>query len=201
VHPTHGIRRGERQRAGQELEASDAQGVVVSTVVEVAIHPSGLLGRHIRERALLRARVVDVLMLVRALDRGVEVDQLHLARAGIDQDISRLDVLVDDVLCMQDTERTRDRRGHTEEEVQSVIAFDMRRRPPTEVLDDQRDVARGSYELERAQHAWRVQLAQNAELELELRDVVGVGVFARDRLDHYRSAIGLSAGAAHERAP
>ena len=51
VHPFHRIGRGERQAAGEHLVEGDAEGVEVAAGIDRAVHPAGLLGRHVGERA------------------------------------------------------------------------------------------------------------------------------------------------------
>ena len=51
VHPLHRIRGGERQRAGEHLVERDAERVEIAARVDRAIHPAGLLGRHVGQRA------------------------------------------------------------------------------------------------------------------------------------------------------
>ena len=51
VDPLHGIGGGERQCAGEHLIERDAERVEVAAGIDRAIHPSGLFGRHVGERA------------------------------------------------------------------------------------------------------------------------------------------------------
>ena len=51
VHPFHRIGRGERQDARQHLVERDAQRVEVAARIDRAVHPAGLFGRHVGERA------------------------------------------------------------------------------------------------------------------------------------------------------
>ena len=51
VDPLHGIGRGERQCAREHLVEHDAERVEVAAGVDRAVHPPGLFGRHISERA------------------------------------------------------------------------------------------------------------------------------------------------------
>ena len=51
VDPLHGIGRGERQRAREHLIERDAERIEVAARIDRAVHPSGLFGRHVGERA------------------------------------------------------------------------------------------------------------------------------------------------------
>ena len=51
VDPFHRIGRGEWQRAREHLVERDAERVEVAAGIDRAVHPSGLFGRHVGERA------------------------------------------------------------------------------------------------------------------------------------------------------
>ena len=51
VHPLHRIGRGERQWAREHLVEGDAERVEIAAGVDRPVHPSGLFGRHVGERA------------------------------------------------------------------------------------------------------------------------------------------------------
>ena len=76
-----GSPRLERQAAGQQLVERHAQRVEVGAIVDVAVHPAGLLGRQVRERALEHAGVPELLMLGRQPRGDAEVDERDRSRA------------------------------------------------------------------------------------------------------------------------
>ena len=51
VHPLHRIGGRERQRPGEHLVERDAERVEIAAGIDRPVHPAGLLGRHVGERA------------------------------------------------------------------------------------------------------------------------------------------------------
>ena len=51
VNPLHRVGGGERQRSGEHLVERDAERIEIAAGVDRAVHPPGLLGRHVRKRA------------------------------------------------------------------------------------------------------------------------------------------------------
>ena len=51
VDPPHGVARAERQGAGEHLVEDDAHRIEVAARIDRAVHPAGLFGRHVGERA------------------------------------------------------------------------------------------------------------------------------------------------------
>ncbi|MFT3773198.1 MAG: hypothetical protein QM820_48080 [Minicystis sp.] len=67
-----------------------------------------MLGRDVRQRALDEADGLRRLGLARDPGGQSEVGYLHLSRRGIDDDVGRLEILVDDVPAMHLGHRLRD---------------------------------------------------------------------------------------------
>ena len=114
MDPFHGIGGREGQRPGQHLVEGDAQGVEIAAGIDRAIHPAGLLRRHIGKAAgddLGRRRR---LALARQPRGDAEAGQADIA-GGVDEQIFRLDVLVDEAAPMQLPQRRRQRNGEAEE--------------------------------------------------------------------------------------
>ncbi|HWO45493.1 MAG TPA: hypothetical protein VNO87_07885, partial [Methylomirabilota bacterium] len=87
---------GEGQRAGQQLVKGDPQRVQVAAGVDRAIHPAGLLRRHVGECAGDHLGRLGRLPLAREARREAEPGEPDLAVLAVDHDIRRLDVLVDE---------------------------------------------------------------------------------------------------------
>ena len=51
MHPLHRLGRGERQSAGEHLVERDAHRVEVAAGIDRAVHPPGLFGGHVGQRA------------------------------------------------------------------------------------------------------------------------------------------------------
>ena len=72
VDPLHRIRSRERQCARQHLVKRDAQRVEITSGVYGAVHPSGLLRRHVREGARDHFRRLRVLVLAQYAGRDAK---------------------------------------------------------------------------------------------------------------------------------
>jgi hypothetical protein len=100
MHPLHRMRRRKRQRAGQHLVECDAERIEVAAEINRAVHPPGLFGRHVRERAndeLGRRGRASLADQARGDTEPGEPDLFVLA---IHQDMRRLHVLVDEAALM-----------------------------------------------------------------------------------------------------
>ena len=82
VHPFHGIGRGERQGAGEHLVKRDAERVEVAAGIDRAVHPSGLFGCHVGERAGDGLGRVGRLALARKARGDAEPGEPALARVA-----------------------------------------------------------------------------------------------------------------------
>ena len=112
VDPFRGIRGREGKLAGEHLVERDAEGVEVAPRVDRPVHLASLLGRHIGKRAG-DGRWAPLLP---EHPRGdAEPGQPCLARADIDQDMRRLDILVHDALLMKLAQCGGDADGHAQE--------------------------------------------------------------------------------------
>ena len=123
----------ERHLAGEQLEEDDPRRVEVRRLVDrrAACLLRGEVLRGADDRALLRH-------LARAGARDAEVRDLHDA-LGVDDDVVRLDVAVDDAVAVrvaergEDLARVRDRDGHRAE---AARADELLERSPLDVLHD-----------------------------------------------------------------
>src|SRR6516165_12106100 len=101
MHPIHWISTGKRQGAGEHFVEGDAERVEVAAGVDRTVHSSGLLGRHVGKRASERLWRLGRLSLAREARGDTEPGEPHPAGRAIDQDVGRLDVLVDEAALME----------------------------------------------------------------------------------------------------
>jgi hypothetical protein len=115
MHPLHRIGGGEGQLPRQHLVEGDAQRVEIAAGIHRAIHPAGLFRRHVGERAGNHFRRRRGLVLARQTRGDAEPRQPHVAACRVDQDVCRLDVLVDQASLMHLSERPRKRDRDAQE--------------------------------------------------------------------------------------
>ena len=115
VHPLHriGCREGELPR--QHFVEGDTQGIEIAAGVDRAVHPAGLFRRHVGERSSNHLRRRRGLMLARQTRGNAEARQPHAAACLVDQNICRLDVLMDQTSVMHLAERRRNRDRDAQE--------------------------------------------------------------------------------------
>ena len=99
MNESHWISDFEWKSPGEELEEGDAEGVEVRSEIDRTVGAGGRLRGDIRKRALeargeeLRVQAVE--------DLGeLEVDEVDLPRALVDDDVGGLDVVVKDVVLV-----------------------------------------------------------------------------------------------------
>ena len=115
VDPFHRIGRGERQTAGEHLIERDAERIKIAARVDRAIHPPGLLRRHIGERAGDHLGRLGRLPLARQTRGDAEPGEPHPSVGAVHQDIGRLDVLVDEAALVRLAQRGDDADGEAQE--------------------------------------------------------------------------------------
>jgi len=106
VDPLHGVERGERQVAGQQLVQDHPQRIQVAAGIDRAVHAAGLFRRHVGEAAADPA-FGRVRQRAQALG-DAEAGQAHVRAALRDQEVGRLQILVDDVAPVQFGQGQRD---------------------------------------------------------------------------------------------
>ena len=159
VDPFEGAVGLERQTARHKLVEHDAQRIVVRMVVKVAVHPPRLLGRYVGERAFEFLRDIETLPLVAELGGDLEIEQLHLARRLVEEDILRGDILVDDVVRMDGSDCPHEADGHLEHGNErpgprAAVAKKVRERPAERLGHDHRIAARVELEPADPDHAF-----------------------------------------------
>ena len=114
MDPLHGIGGGEREGSREHLVERDAVGVQIAARIDRAVHPAGLFRRHVGERAGHDVRRRGRRALAWQAGRDAKAGQPRLARCGMREDMSRLDVLVDEAACVQPPECDRQADGHAQ---------------------------------------------------------------------------------------
>ena len=109
VHPFHRIGSGEGQRPRQHLVEGDAKRVEIAARIDRAVHPSGLLRRHVGEGAGDLVGRLGVGALARQAGGNAEAGEPDTAARHIHQDVRRLDVLMDESARMHLAQRPRER--------------------------------------------------------------------------------------------
>ena len=117
VDPFHRIGGAERQTAGEHLIERDAERIEVAARVDRAVHPPGLFGRHIGERAGDDLGRLGRLTLARQTRGDAEPGEPRPSVGAVHQDIGRLDVLVDEAALV----RLAERRGDADREAQEAL--------------------------------------------------------------------------------
>ena len=115
VDPLHRIGGGEGKLPRQHLVEGDAQRIEIAAGVHRAVHPPGLLRRHVGERPGDHLRRRGGLALARQTRGDAETRQPDAAACRVHEDIGRLDVLVDEASRMHLAERGRERDRDAQE--------------------------------------------------------------------------------------
>src|ERR1700726_534643 len=114
MDPLQGIGGGKRKSAREHLVQGDAQRVEIAARIDRAVHPAGLLGRHVGERAGNDLRRRGHLALLRQPRRDPESGEPDVAGV-IDEDVRGLDVLVDEAVPVDLAKRRRQSNGNAQE--------------------------------------------------------------------------------------
>jgi hypothetical protein len=191
VDQLHRVGLGEGTPTGEELEEGDAEGVEVGPRVDPSADPAGLLGRHVGQGADQPIGRGERRRLVGEERRDRQVGQLHLAGARVDDDVLRLDVLVDHAARVDLGERVADLEGDREEARDAELRREgARERDAVDVLEDQEGALTDLDELERLDHARALDPRGDVELVAELGEaLVAVAVVVRD-LEHDAATVG-----------
>src|SRR3984957_13998507 len=114
MHPFHRIGCGEGQFARQHLVEGHAQSVEIAAEIDRPIHPTRLFGGHVGECPgdhLRRRRGLALTWQTRGDAKAYEPD---LAGDGVDQNIRRTDVLMDEAALVNLTKRRSDADGEAQ---------------------------------------------------------------------------------------
>ncbi len=142
VNQLEGLCGHERDMATEQLVEGDAEGVEVGAVIEGPIHAPGLLGRDVGECALEAVGGHGQGLALVEAGRDSKVDVLDPLSPAVDQDISGLDVLVDDALGVDRREPTAELEPDVHEagDGEPALGDALGERDPVEVLHHDRGV-------------------------------------------------------------
>jgi hypothetical protein len=123
VNPFQRFARDERQRAGQHAVEHDAERIQVAARIDRAVHAAGLFRRHVGEGAGDDIDAGRGLVFAQVARSVAEAGQVRARGLVVDQDIARLDVLVDYAAFMHLPHGRRDQDG-------AIEKMRHRHRPP-----------------------------------------------------------------------
>ncbi len=184
---------------GEHLVAGDSEGVEIRPMVDHPVHPSGLLGRQVGERAQRLGGDFRALEHPGDLGGAVEVDQRQAQPLRVKHDVRRVHVAVDDVALVN---RGQD-LGQLEGPIQKPLDGERPRPEPLRqrllpcVLEDERGRSWLLLEREGFGDALKVQRQQQPVLESEQRRASASRGTRLNRLDHHRSPVEGSKGTKH----
>ena len=104
VHEFHRIRSREWKGPGQHFVERHSESIEIAPGIDRAIHPPGLFGSHVRECSGDELGRFGRLALTRKARRNPKTHEPRLTRRGINENIWRLHVLVDQPLLVQPAE-------------------------------------------------------------------------------------------------
>jgi hypothetical protein len=179
----------ERQLPGHHLVERDPERVQVGAVVHRAIGPAGLLGGHVRERDARRRLAAELAALAGNLRRGAEPRQARGQRAERDEQRAGLHVAMHDLGAVDLAQDRRRRVADLQRrrEVQAAAVEQAAERLPLEVLEHDRQGARGALERDRAQDAVGLQRAGHLELVTQRGHVLALGQIVPQGAHEHRS--------------
>jgi len=108
VHPFHWVAGGERKLAGEQLVQRDPERIQIRPRVYRAIGTARLLGRHVSKGAGDELSGLDGWPLRNHARGDTEAGQPNPIRLRVDEDVGRLDVLVDELAPVHPGDRRRD---------------------------------------------------------------------------------------------
>ncbi len=162
MHPLHGIRGDEGQRANEHLVKCDAECVEIAACIDRTVHAAGLLGGHVGEGAGDGLRRIRRPPLAGQTGGDAEPGEPYLP-ALVHQDVGRLEILVDETSLVDLAQRRDDADG----KVQKATRFCWRAKQPFErlpswVLEHQRNLTAVPDELQRSHRPPFVQVVPQA---------------------------------------
>jgi len=159
VHPLHGIDRSERQGAREHLEERDAQRVEVAAGIDRAVHSAGLFGGHVGEGAGDGLGRLGRRSLSKQPRGDAEPGEPDFVGHAVDEDIGRLDVLMDEAAPMRLAESARNADGQAQEASRLQGYADQRaERLTVRILEHQHGPTAVAHELQRPHRPCPVQL-------------------------------------------
>ncbi|HVI00478.1 MAG TPA: hypothetical protein VM869_17295 [Enhygromyxa sp.] len=193
VHELERLGGGERDLPAQQFVERDAERVEVGAVIERPVHAPGLLGRDIGERAFESVGRDGQAVAVIEPRRDAEVDELHTLAGRVDQDVARLDVLVDDAARMDGGEAPGELQRERQEALDRKAARRdaLGERDALHVLHHDRRGVLGDLEAQVADHVGVLEAVPDLPLSPQPRDRLAARAARREGLEHDRGAVML----------
>ncbi len=193
VHQLDGHVLREGQAPGEQLVEHDAERVEVGAVIDAAVHAPRLLGRDVGQRPLQPVRAPRHQRLAREHRGDREVDEPRLPRPLVEDDVLRLDVLVNHAAAVDLGERPGEAHGDVEEIGQRegpVRLHVLLERGVARVLQDERHPAGAVLDqVEDPRQPWNVEPRQDGLLVAQLGDPAPIGAFGGGGLEHDGAAV------------
>src|SRR5271156_4879826 len=105
MHPLREVRSVEWQRTSEQLIEGDTDRVEITSRVDRTVHPPRLLGRHVCRGAAHREGGFRPSTFTRDRGRNRQPGKPHRVGLSVDQDVSGLEILVNEALTMQTPDR------------------------------------------------------------------------------------------------
>jgi hypothetical protein len=127
-------------RARQHFMESDAQRIIIGAAIYSPIHPARLFRRHVRQRAFQQTGIDRLLFLPLQYGGQAEINEPEFSAGAVQQEVARIDILVDDAAAMDVADDGRPLDGEIQKrcDIRSAGRDDFRRRPAVECLQYQR---------------------------------------------------------------
>src|SRR5206468_4253341 len=177
---------GEREAAGQYLVQDDAEGIQIAPRVDRPVHPPGLLGGHVRERARDDLGRLGRLPLAAKSRRDPEAGEPDSTGRRVDKDVGRRDVLVDQTGSMHALDRARETDCQLQKGNRvNGLAEQAGERHAAGVLERQNRATLVPAERDRACRPSRIELGGQRIFVLEARERCGRRVVTRRREEEH----------------
>ena len=181
----------ERQRAGEHLVEGDAERIEIAARIDRAVHPSGLLGRHVGQRAGDGLGRLGRLALARQARGDAEAGEPRPPVGAVHQDMGGLEVLVDEAALVGFAQGGGDADG----EPQEARQLHRRAEQPSErfaagILEHQHRPTLFADEFERPRRPVAVQLVPQFIVVDEAAEAVGRRAFSGREHDQLGRLLG-----------
>jgi hypothetical protein len=193
------VRRVEGKSSDQHLVHRHAQRVQIGAIIDVAVHPAGLLGRHVRDSTFEQVGMARCLLLAREPGGNAEIGERHPPRVGVDDDVVRVDVLVNDAEAMELAEYSGELNAGIEGAGQQKWAAGDQglERDTAGIVQHKRDPVTVRDKVHRPCHTFDLQGAQDRKLAAQAGKLAGGRELIRRGLDDHRQAVRSPAAAEH----
>ena len=189
------VGRFERQPPGEHFVEGDAERVEIAAVIEIAIHPPGLLGRHVRERAFDQVGKAGSVLLGPGPRGNAEIAQRHPAAPAVHDDVVTVDVLVDQAGAMDRGEGPGELPPVAEKgrRVERRFGADDLEGDVTGIFEDNGEAVTETLELDRPGHPGRIETLEDLEFAAKTGGIGGRGELVGQGLDDDARIVGYSA--------